>query len=101
MPERSLLAGTEGSWIAEPGRPIAAQIRNNDPPSGGGERGRDAILAEDRSVASGRTMASIAAGKGRAPKPFMAAGTKPAKPNAVWDTSQGLAADQRRRRKAG
>jgi bifunctional non-homologous end joining protein LigD len=46
-------------------------------------------------------MASIAAGKGRAPKPFMAAGTKPAKPNAVWDTSQGLAADQRRRRKAG
>ena len=29
----------------------------------------DALLAEDRSVASGRTMADIAAGRGRAPKP--------------------------------
>ena len=31
----------------------------------------EAILDEDRSVASGRSMAEIAAGKGRAPKPFM------------------------------
>ncbi|MEO8713792.1 MAG: DNA polymerase ligase N-terminal domain-containing protein, partial [Acetobacteraceae bacterium] len=31
----------------------------------------DALLAEDRSVASGRAMAAIAAGKGRAPRPFM------------------------------
>src|ERR1700733_4701108 len=31
----------------------------------------EAILAEDRSVASGRPMATIAAGKGRGPKPFM------------------------------
>jgi bifunctional non-homologous end joining protein LigD len=30
-----------------------------------------ALLAEDRSVASGRSMAEIAAGKGPAPKPFM------------------------------
>jgi bifunctional non-homologous end joining protein LigD len=30
----------------------------------------DAHLAVDKSVASGRTMAAIAAGKGRAPKPF-------------------------------
>src|ERR1700678_1179946 len=29
------------------------------------------LLAEDRSVASGRAMSEIAAGKGRAPKPFM------------------------------
>ncbi|HZO24309.1 MAG TPA: DNA ligase D [Steroidobacteraceae bacterium] len=33
----------------------------------------DAILAEDRSVASGRPMAAIEAGKGRAPRPFMLA----------------------------
>ena len=31
----------------------------------------DALLAEDRSVASGRAMRQIAAGKGRAPRPFM------------------------------
>ena len=31
------------------------------------------ILDEDRSVASGRTMEQIAAGKGKAPKPFMLA----------------------------
>ena len=31
----------------------------------------DAILAEDRSVASGRSMAAIAAGTGSKPKPFM------------------------------
>jgi bifunctional non-homologous end joining protein LigD len=31
----------------------------------------DALLAQDRSVASGRSMAQITAGKGRAPRPFM------------------------------
>ena len=31
----------------------------------------DAVLEEDRSIASGRAMSAIAAGKGRAPKPFM------------------------------
>ena len=31
----------------------------------------DALLADDRSVASGRKMADIATGKGRKPKPFM------------------------------
>jgi len=60
----------------------------------------DAILADDRSVASGRGMASIAAGKGRAPKPFMAAGTSPGKADAVWDTRKGLAAEQRKKRNA-
>jgi bifunctional non-homologous end joining protein LigD len=50
------------------------------------EREADAASLEDtdRSVASGRTMAQIAAGKGRGPKPFMAAGGKAAKPAAVW-----------------
>ena len=33
----------------------------------------DAVLAEDRSVASGRTMDAIAAGKGERPKPFILA----------------------------
>jgi len=31
----------------------------------------DALLLADRSVASGRTMAAIAAGTGRKPRPFM------------------------------
>jgi bifunctional non-homologous end joining protein LigD len=44
----------------------------------------EAILAEDRSVASGRTMAAIAAGKGRGPKPFMVATSGAAAPDAVW-----------------
>lgn len=31
----------------------------------------DALLSDDRSVASGRTIAEIEAGKGRRPRPFM------------------------------
>jgi bifunctional non-homologous end joining protein LigD len=37
----------------------------------------DALLEEDRSVASGRSMQQIAAGKGKQPKPFMLAGAVP------------------------
>jgi bifunctional non-homologous end joining protein LigD len=50
----------------------------------------DEILAEDRSVASGRPMAEIAAGKGRAPKPFMLAkrSASKAKANAVWHSNR-------------
>jgi bifunctional non-homologous end joining protein LigD len=55
----------------------------------------DAVLGEDRSVASNRTMAMIVAGKGRGPKPFMQGGKMPADPRAVWDSSQGLAAERR------
>ena len=51
------------------------------------EGDRDKLLAEDRSVASGRKMAQIAAGKGRGPKPFMLARRAPAKANAVWNSS--------------
>ena len=36
----------------------------------------DAVLADDRSVASGRPMAKIAAGKGRGAKPFLLRGVK-------------------------
>src|SRR5580692_9235395 len=46
----------------------------------------DAVLSEDRSVASGRTMQQITDGKGRRPKPFMLAGTPPGKADAVWNS---------------
>ncbi len=39
---------------------------------------------EDRSAASGRSMAEIAAGKGRGPRSFMLAKTKAADPQAIW-----------------
>jgi len=51
------------------------------------------ILEEDRSVASGRTMAQIAQGKGKAPKPFMLA--KKTKADAVWQSNRGDAAEAR------
>ncbi len=51
----------------------------------------DALLADDRSVASGRPMAEIAAGTGRAPTPFMANTAAAVAKDAVWDSSKGLA----------
>src|SRR6202042_3063074 len=72
-----VLAGKklEGGWVLvrtrqkERGRNNWLLIKHRD----GTERDddRDALLAKDRSVASGRTMAAIAAGKGRGPVPFM------------------------------
>ena len=56
----------------------------------------EAALAQDRSVASGRAMDQIAAGRGRAPKPFIASAASAS--DAVWDSSAGLAAEQRARR---
>jgi bifunctional non-homologous end joining protein LigD len=44
----------------------------------------DSLLADDRSVASGRTMAEIAAGKGPGPTPFFLKGKKRAAADAVW-----------------
>lgn len=41
---------------------------------------------DDRSVASGRSMAQITAGKGPGPKPFMTGGGEPALADAVWST---------------
>ena len=50
----------------------------------------DALLEEDRSVASGRSMAQIAAGKGRAPQPFMlAVGAEKSRADAVWHSNRG------------
>ena len=54
-----------------------------------------ALLAEDRSVASGRAMADIAAGKGRGPMPFILAAKHQALPDAVWNSNKGSAADLR------
>jgi bifunctional non-homologous end joining protein LigD len=44
----------------------------------------DAVLAAERSVASGRSMEEIAAGKGPAPRPFMLTGGTRARADAVW-----------------
>src|SRR6202051_4656808 len=46
----------------------------------------DALLAEDRSVASGGTREQIAGGTGKRPKPFMLAAGKPARADAVWSS---------------
>jgi bifunctional non-homologous end joining protein LigD len=53
----------------------------------------DALLAEDRSVASGRSMAAITEGKGRRPKPFMLA--KAFDADAVWQSNRAEAAEER------
>ena len=56
-----------------------------------------AAILEDHqtSVASGRTMEAIAAGKGKKPKPFMTQGDT-VKADAVWDSNEGLAAEERK-----
>ena len=46
------------------------------------------VLDADRSVASGRTMDQIAAGKGKVPKPFMMAKSKRASADAVWHSNR-------------
>jgi bifunctional non-homologous end joining protein LigD len=58
------------------------------------------VLEEDRSVASGRSMDQIAAGKGRAPKPFMTAKAGRGKADAVWHSNRGEAAEARAKGKA-
>jgi bifunctional non-homologous end joining protein LigD len=52
------------------------------------EGGDNDILVEDKSVASGRTMAQIAEGRGRAPKPFMLAKGAGGKADAVWQSNR-------------
>jgi bifunctional non-homologous end joining protein LigD len=47
--------------------------------------GQDGILDRDKSVASGRPLSAIAAGKGTPPEPFMTVGAA-ADAAAVWDT---------------
>lgn len=52
------------------------------------------VLDDQRSVASGRTLKEIAAGKGKAPKPFMMS-RQTATAAAVWNSNKGMATDQR------
>ncbi|MFA5958104.1 non-homologous end-joining DNA ligase [Hyphomicrobium sp.] len=47
----------------------------------------DKILAQDRSVASKRTMVQIAAGEGRGPEPFILRGRRATRPDAIWNSS--------------
>jgi bifunctional non-homologous end joining protein LigD len=63
------------------------------------------ILDEEQSVASGRSMEQIAAGKGKAPKPFMTAKSGRAKSgltkaDAVWNSNRGDAAEARAQNKS-
>ena len=52
------------------------------------QRGGGALLEdESRSVASGRTLEEIAAGKGRGPKPFMTSGRRVGRADAVWNSN--------------
>ena len=101
-PERALrkgelkftLAGEKlnGSWVIvrmrhdreRSGRNNWLLIKHRD----GHERENGAPVTEqDHSVASGRSMEEIAAGKGRRPKPFMLAG-KAAASDAVWHSNR-------------
>ena len=50
-------------------------------------QGAAALLEQDRSVASGRRMAAIAAGTGKAPAPFMAHNAPRPGPDAQWNSS--------------
>jgi bifunctional non-homologous end joining protein LigD len=52
-----------------------------------GDGGNGASEADDRSVASGRTMAQIATGKGRSPRAFMLK-TAQYRPDAVWNSNR-------------
>jgi bifunctional non-homologous end joining protein LigD len=58
------------------------------------------VLDADQSVASGRSMAQIAEGKGKAPKPFMAAKSGRGRADAVWNSNRGDAAEARAGKKA-
>ncbi len=56
----------------------------------GGERpgDADALLAEDASIASGRTMQEITLGVGKGPTPFMTKPAKKASAKAVWNSNR-------------
>jgi bifunctional non-homologous end joining protein LigD len=74
-------------------------IKHRDEFAREGEGDGDSILDQDKSAASGRTMEQIAAGKGRAPKPFMTAKSGRMNADAVWHSNRGDAADARAERK--
>jgi bifunctional non-homologous end joining protein LigD len=57
--------------------------------------GADDLLGEDRSVASGRAMLEIAAGKSPGPMPFILSGAKQTAPDAIWNSDRGSDAELR------
>jgi len=67
-------------------------IKHRDEYAKGGDAGH--VLDDDKSAASGRTMAEIADGKGKAPTPFVM-NKRIGGAAAVWDSNTGLAADLR------
>lgn len=85
----------QGGWVL---------VRMKNDRSGGGKRtnwllikhrdefarpeDHDAILAQDRSVASGRSMAAIGAGTGREPEPFMRGKSGRGHAAAVWHSNR-------------
>jgi bifunctional non-homologous end joining protein LigD len=58
------------------------------------ENGAAILDDNETSVASGRTMEAIAAGKGKKPKPFMLE-SRAVEADAIWDSNHGLAAEER------
>jgi bifunctional non-homologous end joining protein LigD len=68
-------SGKRNNWLLIKHRDVAARPGNGE-----------AVLAEDRSVASGRTMGAIAAGKGRRPRPFILENAGAA--DAVWNSDR-------------
>lgn len=69
-------------------------IKHRDDEAREGEDG-GGIQSIETSVASGRTLEEIAAGKGRAPKPFMLPADLAPTRDAVWNSKEGLAAEER------
>ena len=85
-----------GGWILTRMRPREGEKRTNwllikhrDEFAREGRKNR--ILDEDASVASGRSMDEIAAGKGRGPKPFVIARRSRASAKAEWKSHQATA----------
>ncbi len=60
------------------------------------EGGRNSILGDDHSVASGRSMDDIAAGKGRAPKAFMRVAIPKSRPSSRTGSNDGAGAAKER-----
>jgi bifunctional non-homologous end joining protein LigD len=91
-----VLAGTrlQGSWVLvrmkhNRGRDTRTNwllIKHQDRYAKPGGTGK--LLASDKSVASGRSMAQIARGAGKAPLPFMLARKDVPKADAVWHSNQ-------------
>jgi bifunctional non-homologous end joining protein LigD len=74
--------GTRNNWLL---------IKHRDEFASAGDS--DSLLADDRSVASGRTMAAIAGGKGSGPAPFILKAKKRARADAVYGAENDDAAE--------